>query len=124
MRNTIMLTNARVQSMFCLCRTSYRFSVSEPRGSTSTFCYIVNERLLGPSHEENQAMNKDLELLARIFLNHYQPFNKTLTKKAVSPKDASLLVLVSTFPIDDMNHVIDMTCVMSPLPLSRSLANK
>ena len=73
-----------------------RFGVSEPRKSIDMMCYIVNPELLGTSHDQNIIFVKNLELLARILLNHYHPFNKTLTGKPVDPKDASLLVLVTS----------------------------
>ena len=75
--------------------TIVRFGVSEPRKSIDMICYIVNAELLESSHEQNIIFVKNLELLARILLNHYHPFNKTLTGKQVDPKDASLLVLVT-----------------------------
>jgi hypothetical protein len=83
--------------MNSLMNSACRFGVSEPRGSVSMYCYIIHERLLEHlgTHEEKQEMAKHLELLARIFLNHYHPHKTTLTGKTVDPKDASLLVLVT-----------------------------
>jgi hypothetical protein len=57
-------------------------------------CYIVKAELLESSHSRNIIFVKNLELLSRIFLNHYHPFHKTLTGKRIDAKDTSLLVLV------------------------------
>lgn len=64
-------------------------------------------------------MAKALELLGRIFLNHYHPFNKTITGETVDPKFASLLVLVKRSMVSlkllDACHVIMIIkCILQP----------
>lgn len=96
-----------------------RYAFAEPRGDTITIYYIVHPRLLSStSVEENQAMAKALELLGRIFLNHYHPFNKTITGETVDPKYASLLVLVKpnmiSLIIYTCHVIVIIKCILQP----------
>jgi hypothetical protein len=57
--------------------------------------YFIRDELLTGNNLLDDRLAKNIELLVRIFLNHYHPYMTTLTGGTVQPQHASLLLLVS-----------------------------
>ena len=74
-------------------KNASRYFCADPRGWVKQRYYKIHPRLLTASHKSNIEILKNLELLGRIFFNHYHPFNIDLTGTRVHPKISSLLLL-------------------------------
>ena len=65
----------------------------QPENVTVVYYFLRGDLLTGNSEKDDQ-FAKHVELLVRIFLNHYHPHMQTLTGKIAGGKNGSLLLLV------------------------------